>query len=358
MFRLFVRFTVSFLILISAAIMAEQNPPSRSILQRYTAARDDGERIEIIREIGRAQIRDTAVLNILFNALKRGTSSTLRSEAAMAMGDCRAGRAELQRAFETDDIYVRTAAIKSLAIIAHPASIPIFEKGISDQTAPGIRLAGLRGLSRCGGRAHHQYFIEALQWENPEARVYAVEGLGRTGSHDDWDTIVPFCQDIEKNLVKACLTAGSLLKEPEALVFIEKYLNDRDSDLHDGAVSALSNFSGHPVIAIIARHRRSASRPLSAALTAVMKKNGAASVYAVALSPVSIMSGPGENFQIRKTLSTNDVLEVVRRDGKRYVMRSITGVEKEDFWYEVKSGDSVRGFVFGGYIDTVRIYEQ
>src|SRR5262245_45822352 len=128
--------TILFIAQFYSGILAQ----SGNQFENYKKAKDDGERIELIRSLAGSQ-PDIASRNLVIIALREGVSSALRREAALTLGIWKTGRLDLQRAFDEDDTYVRSAALSSLAEIADPASNLWFEKGFNDKGNADTRLA-------------------------------------------------------------------------------------------------------------------------------------------------------------------------------------------------------------------------
>lgn len=223
--------------------------------------------------------------------LEKGTSATIRRNAAFALGKIGAndGLRPLKKAVADSDAKVREAAAyalgdlgkQSLAASRDPDLAPLLAKLLTD-TDPMVRRSAAYGLGCLGSDAMvaEPALKIALQDERPEVRQNAVWALGQMGSTtapavrtalSDGDPLVRrdaaaamgqfeptsvrpaigelagLCSDSHMETRKAAVAALVRVVSPEdtkVASAIQKVLNDDDEELKRNAAFALSNIGG------------------------------------------------------------------------------------------------------------------
>ncbi|MCW7505394.1 SH3 domain-containing protein [Leptospira paudalimensis] len=319
-------------------------------------ASNDNDRISILSEMGKSG--DSKYVKPVTEQLEKGESSKIRAQAALSLGELKAGINELQKAFDNDDVYVREAAIEALAKIGNVKSQSYFEKGVKDKSEK-IRFSSVQGLSKVGRSGNAPIFRNAIEWKDKPTQLAAIRGLGNINAWDEWKFVKPFCSNQDKDFVMACLYSAGKFKTDESLLAIEGLLASQDTEISKEAFDAISNFKPAQVIPTLIRFKKSnPNHPNLADLSANLKKLKAAKQYAIinVSDRLNLRSKANERSEVITGLQGNSVVEIISREPRKYIITNSKGEEMEDFWYQVKTSDGKKGFLFGEYIQVVDSY--
>jgi HEAT repeat protein len=316
-------------------------------------ASDDSAKISVVESMGNT--KEQKYQKPLIDTLTNGESSKLRAVAATALGKMNAGINELQKAYETDDVYVREASIDALAEIGNAKSQSTFENATKDKNEK-IRFSGIKGLSKTGRIGNASIFRNALEWKDKTTQIYAIRGIGNINAYNEWNYVKPFCNNADKDFVLACLYTAGKIQYTEALNTIEKHMASPDSDISKAAFEATSFYKPQVVIPTLIRFKRdNPTHPSLEALSATLKKLKAAKQYAIVKvsDKLNLRSKANERSEIVISLKANSVVEVLGHESRKYIITNSAGEEIEDFWYQVKTEDGKKGFLFGSYLDVI-----
>ncbi|TGM01747.1 HEAT repeat domain-containing protein [Leptospira jelokensis] len=320
------------------------------------SASSDADKISILAEMGKSG--EAKYVKPVTEQLEKGESSKIRAQAATALGDLKAGINELQKAYDNDDVYVREASIEALAKIGNTKSQSYFEKGAKDKNEK-IRFYSVQGLSKVGRSGNAPIFRNAIEWKDKPTQLAAIRGLGNINAWDEWKYVKPFCSNADKDFVMACLYSAGKFKTDESLAAIEALLPSPDTEISKEAFDAISNFKPAQVIPTLIRFKKSnPNHPNLSDLSANLKKLKAAKQYAIinVSDRLNLRSKANERSEVITGLPGNAVVEIVSREPRKYIITNSKGEEMEDFWYQVKTSDGKKGYLFGEYIHVVDSY--
>jgi len=316
-------------------------------------ASDDAGKISIVEAMGES--KEQKYQKPLIDTLTKGESSKLRAAAATALGKLKTGINELQKAYDTDDIYVREASIDALAEIGNPKSQSSFESATKDKSEK-IRFSGIKGLSKTGRIGNASILRNALEWKDKTTQIYAIKGIGNINAYNEWTYVKPFCSQADKDYVLACLYTAGKIQYTDALETIEKYMASSDADISKAAFEATSFYKPQIVIPTLIRFKRdNPSHGSLDSLSSTLKKLKAAKQYAIVKvsDKLNLRSKANERSEIVTSLKANSVVEILGHESRKYIITNSKGEELEDFWYQVKTDEGQKGFLFGSYLDVV-----
>lgn len=316
----------------------------------------DSDKISILSEMGKSG--DAKFVKPIIEQLEKGESSKIRSQAASSLGDLKAGINELQKAFDNDDVYVREASIDALARIGNAKSQSHFEKGVKDKSEK-IRFYSVQGLSKTGRSGNASIFRNALEWKDKNTQVAAIRGLGNINAWDEWKYVKPFCSNQDKDYVLACLYSAGKFKTDDSLSAIETLLANADNEISKEAFNSISNFKPTQVIPTLIRFKKAnPNHPNLGSLGDNLKKLKAAKQYAIinVSDRLNLRSQANERSEVITGLAGNSVVEILSREPRKYIITNSKGEELEDFWYQVKTSEGKKGYLFGEYIHVVDSY--
>jgi len=341
------------LLILSPGHAQEKPRTERELIQAYLSAATDGDRIDILKLLENCATQ--ASRGIFQSALSDGQSSTLRARGARGLGMIRQGRAELEKAFETEDEMVRESVIDALAEIHDPASNPLFETCWRN-ASPRIRLSALRGLSQSAAPSQKNIFLEALSGQR-EVLPYAIIGLGRTGRKEDFPLIRKYCADEDLQLLLACIEAAGNLHSPESLDLIETYMRHANPLVSRRAMESLAKFDPASAVDALIRfkasHEGTDGREL---MRSLFQKFRAAQTYALLKESAALHRERNERSIVLESLQKDSVVEVLGRENQRYVLRDSRGLD--NYWYRVRTRRGKTGYVFGSFLTTVRPFSD
>ncbi|TGM47336.1 SH3 domain-containing protein [Leptospira biflexa] len=320
------------------------------------SATGDSEKISILAEMGKSG--ETKYVKPVTEQLEKGESSKIRAQAATSLGDLKAGFNELHKAFDNDDVYVREASIEALAKIGNSKSQSYFEKGTKDKNEK-IRFYSVQGLSKVGRSGNAPIFRNAIEWKDKPTQLAAIRGLGNINAWDEWKYVKPFCSNSDKDFVMACLYSAGKFKTDESLLAIESLLASPDTEISKEAFHAIANFKPAQVIPTLIRFKKAnPNHPNLADLSANLKKLKAAKQYAIinVSDRLNLRSKANERSEVITGLPGNAVVEIISREPRKYIITNSKGEEMEDFWYQIKTSDGKKGYLFGEYIHVVDSY--
>ena len=324
--------------------------------ENFKNAKDDEEKISILEEIKKSG--DAKQSKFLISVLTQGESSKLRSAAASALGSVKQGVDELQKAFDTDDIYVREASIEALAEIGAQKSLAHFEKAYKDKNEK-IRDSAIKGLSKTAKLGNASMLREALNSKNKDTQWYALEGIAKIKAHEEWKHVKKFCSDANVDLATACLRVAGQVELNDALAEIEKNLANPNEDISKTAIEALGNYKAEKVIPTLIRFKRdNPNHTAMAEVGKILKKAKAAKQYAIVnvADSLNVRSEANDRSSVATSLKGNAVVEILKREAKKYIVKNAKGEEMENFWYNIKTEDGKKGFIFGEFIQVIESY--
>lgn len=313
-------------------------------------------KISVLEQMGRSG--DSKYSKLIIEQLEKGESSKIRSQSARSLGDLKTGINELHKAFDNDDIYVREACMESLSKIANSKSQGYFEKGTKDKSEK-IRFYSVQGLETTGRAGNAPIFRNALTWNDKNTQISAIKGLGNINAWDEWKVVRPFCSNSDKDYVIACLYSASKFKTDDSLATIESLMSNADNDISSQAFNAISNFKPAQVIPTLIRFKKSnPNHPNIETLNSNLKKLKSAKQYAIinVTDRLNLRSQANERSEIITSLTGNSVVEILSRENRKYIITNSRGEEIEDFWYQIKTSEGKKGYLFGKYLDVVDSY--
>ncbi|XDD54529.1 HEAT repeat domain-containing protein [Leptospira sp. WS4.C2] len=319
-------------------------------------ASNDNDKISILSEMGKSG--DVKFGKTIIEQLEKGESSKIRSQAASSLGDLNAGVTELQKAFDNDDVYVREACMEALSRIGNTKSQSYFEKGAKDKSEK-IRFYSVQGLSKTGKSGTTSIFRSALDWKDKDTQLAAIRGLGNINASDEWKYVKSFCSYQDKDYVFACLYTAGKFKTDDTLLTIESLLANVDNEISKAAFNSISNFKPIQVIPTLIRFKKAnPNHPNLVSLGENLKKLKAAKQYAIinVSDRLNLRSKANERSEVITGLAGNSVVEIISREPRKYIITNSKGEEMEDFWYQVKTSEGKKGFLFGEYIHVVESY--
>jgi uncharacterized protein YgiM (DUF1202 family) len=89
-----------------------------------------------------------------------------------------------------------------------------------------------------------------------------------------------------------------------------------------------------------------------------IKKSGDAKQYAIVnvADTLNVRGEANDRSPVIASLKGNAVAEILKRETKKYTVKNAKGEEMENFWYNIKTEDGKKGFVFGEFIQVIESY--
>jgi HEAT repeat protein len=189
---------------------------------------------------------DPAVLPWLSISLK-DSDATVRLFAVEAAADLNLPIAIrfIESGMADSDSSVRLTAVRVMSQMKADTVIPILRNALEDPD-PDVQLVGLGTLVGFQGMGSYpdalNTFSQGLRNKNPEIRIMAVTGLGKTGDVRALPLLAKALGDPESAVRSYAAHALSDLHTDHAIPILSAALNDRDSDVRSEAALALGSY--------------------------------------------------------------------------------------------------------------------
>lgn len=152
---------------------------------------------------------------------------------------------------------VRVEALRALAAMARPSSLPVLEKVRWDADG-AVRDACTLALARLGAGGVGEFYA-ALQDEDPEVRAKAVRSLGESGLPAVLARLKPLAEDKEFVVRAAVMDALGASRSPDALPVLQGGLEDQNELVRAKAVEALGEIPDAGSVPLLESARKSAN---------------------------------------------------------------------------------------------------
>jgi HEAT repeat protein len=202
-------------------------------------------------------------------------SAPVRVLAVEGLGRSEKGRRskKLQAALDDQAGMVKATAVKALGKNGDRSVLPLIEQAAKDELAT-VRIAAFAALMRLGRSEAWNELRKAAGAANPEDRAEALRAMGDLGD----ERAVPLMRDLltyTQPSVRAAAARGlGRLRRNEAQPDIEKLLDDPVPPVRESAAAALADLGSQAAVPALNRKLRDAVYSVRAAVAAALLQLG------------------------------------------------------------------------------------
>ncbi|MBI5625363.1 MAG: HEAT repeat domain-containing protein [Elusimicrobia bacterium] len=166
---------------------------------------------------GLAGVKDLQLSNELERTVKFGTNQQIRSAAMVALAYTKDQRylSLFQSGLQDVNVTVRLAAVESLLLLGGPSALFPLMNAARDDVSPAVRVYAAQGLWRTGEPYGREVLLRHCEHEDWMVRAMAVRYLGDLGKGEDYRKLMVQLGRETHSVVKVEL-AGALLNLQES----------------------------------------------------------------------------------------------------------------------------------------------